>query len=842
MSRRRITADDIIVSLGNIDEKWYDAALDMTPVRQTEQKRFVGYEMTKLLGKKFLWAFVLVLLIANTLTAWYTAGRTPAAAEPSDTISAFFEAYFEEPEKMDAYYEEIQRFNAEQDRLVIEALHRGELDFEPETLPSVWSDDENYSDRRLFDKLYSAINAAADYPDVMRQVIDRAESNLNEFVMMGIPEDSFTYRYQTKVIRLYESVRDNVRIGVEYTRGWGEYFDYDIVNIYIFFLVLMLGSLVFAEEKQVGFLPVLRVSKNGRGRTAAAKILTSLILTWVLTLVFTATTFAVYGLRLGYSSSYNALQALSEFTLSPYQLTIGGYFAVSVGVKLIVFSVFVLIVMALSTLFYNYILIYISGLGIFGLSFLLYTLKYIDPSNPLKNLNFVAVAAVDPLFSRYRAVSFFGNVLGYVPCMLTVYMIIAAAAVGITVLFFVRSAAEIRPGFIDFAVSSVMTALTGVRARIRSAFRNGRRRGRVYSMSLFAAESYKTLISSRFIIVAVLLLIVKCSYSLNVNAAPRSYSDTVYKEYMTTLEGPLTDEKLDWLEDERGKINDILGKQKQMQLAYVNDKISFDDYRDYLDDYNYAFSRSELLSVIEDHAAYLEMKKESGVDAWFMYDTGWKKLYSGDADLFLYTCILLLLTGSFASEYISRSSSGGFAAILRATKNGRKKTFYAKLISAVTVSGVIAVLFGAVDVAVIFRNFDMPSAAAPLASMRMFSAVGGGISVGGYLALFLTLRLAGALIMSVLVCALSELLCRYIPVLGTCVVLTLLPALFAYFGLPAADKVNFLTLLAGTPLYLESVSASLFGCGWAMMAVWIGAAAVIVLALLAPAKKMFVKG
>ena len=311
---------------------------------------------------------------------------------------------------------------------------------------------------------------------------------------------------------------------------------------------------------------------------------------------------------------------------------------------------------------------------------------------------------------------------------------------------------------------------------------------------------------------------------------------------MTTLEGPLTDEKLDWLEDERGKINDILGKQKQMQLAYVNDEISFDDYRKYLDDYNYAYSRSELLSVIEDHAAYLEMKKESGVDAWFMYDTGWKKLYSGDADLFLYTCILLLLTGSFASEYISRSSSGGFAAILRATKNGRKKTFYAKLISAVTVSGVIAVLFGTVDVAVIFRNFDMPSAAAPLASVRMFSAVGGGISVGGYLALFLTLRLAGALIMSVLVCALSELLCRYIPVLGTCVILTLLPALFAYFGLSAADKVNFLTLLAGTPLYLESVSASLFGCGWAMMAVWIGAAAVIVLALLAPAKKMFVKG
>ena len=87
----------------------------------------------------------------------------------------------------------------------------------------------------------------------------------------------------------------------------------------------------------------------------------------------------------------------------------------------------------------------------------------------------------------------------------------------------------------------------------------------------------------------------------------------------------------------------------------------------------------------------------------------------------------------------------------------------------------------------------------------------------------------------------SELLCRYIPVLGSVAVLTLLPALFAYFGLAAADKISFLNLLAGTPLYLESANMSLFGNGWAMLALWIVAAGAAVWAMLVPAKRMFVR-
>ena len=849
MSREKITSDMIMSALGGVDEKWYaladpdSAAADVKKARA--KKHFVLYEIKKLLGIRYLWAFLAIFLVLNSVIAFYSAGKTYAAYEPSQLISSFFEKYFDDPEELDAHYAEIQAFNKEQEELFMKAMQSGNYDFETESMPSIYSTDEDFPDSMLFHTLYSAVNAAADYPNVMQKVIERAVANLAEFKMMGIDEDSFTYRYQIRVIRLYEEVRDNVSIRVEYTHGWEEYFSYEIVNIFIFVFIIMLGSLIFAEEKQTGFLPIIRTSRYGRARTAAAKLITMLLLSSVTVLLFTATTWAVYGLRLGYSSPSNVLQSLSAYTLSPYRITIGQYFAISVGVKLLSFALFSSVVLLLSTVFYNYILIYLSGLAFYGLNFLLYTLKYIDSSSAFKNLNLVAVTAVDPLFVRYRAVNLFSEVCGYVPFMLVSFGIATVLCCSATVILFSRGINDIRLPALDTVTSSVMTAAAGLKNRFIKAgvAKTGKTcAARRYSMSLFGAEAYKTLISSRFILILLVLLALKTAYSVNVFTPLRSYSDTVYKEYMTRLEGEVTDEKLEYIAEERRMINDTLSKQTKMQQDYVNNVITFEEYREYLSDYNYAYSRSELLELVEDQADYLIAEKEkTGIDGWFVYDTGWKKLYGGDADLFLYTSILLLLAGSFASEYLTKSSSGSFAQILRATKNGRNATFRAKLFSSGVIAVLLALVFNAIDIAIVFNSFEMPAASAPLLSTQMFSSVSGSITFAGYLAVFILIRVAASLAMALLVCALSELLCRYLSVLCSAVVITLLPALFAYFGLSAADKVSYMNFFAGTPLYIASQRASLFGSGWAMLAIWLSAVAVAVAAVLVPARKMFTK-
>ncbi|MBR4204838.1 MAG: hypothetical protein IKQ92_05105 [Clostridia bacterium] len=830
--------------IGMMDDKWLKL-LDEEPEEsaaagEKEQHRFVGYELKKLLGVKYLWVFLFVLLMLNTAAAWVSAGRSPAAKEPTQMISDFFDLYFENPAEIDAHHEEMLSFAAEQEALVREAMRMGNFDYAPEVMPNRFSTDENYSDTMLFSKLYSAIEAAKDYPEVLDKVIDRAWANLDAFSDMGIEEDSFAYRYQLRVIGLYEEMRDSVEIGVEYTRGWNEYFAYDTGNVFVFFMLVMLGSILFAQEKQSGFLPILRAAKHGRARTAMAKILTMLLLTALFTLMFTLTSFAVYGLRLGYSSPHNVIQALPAFTLSPYRITIGQYFAVTLGVKLLAFSAFSMIVTALSALFYNYIMIYLAGLGLFGLNFLFYTLKYIDANSVFKNLNLVTAAAASPLFIRYRAMNLFGTVAGFVPVLCVLFPLVIFAGTAAAVILYVRGSSGIRIGWVDAAAAWVLTKTAKARHALSHVGR--RKKSRSYSRSLVLTEVFKTLISSRFLAIVLLILTVKVWYSVKINTPMRSYADAVYKEYMTSLEGEVTEDKLNTLAAERAMIDETLSKQSAMQEAYVNEEISFEEYRAFLSDYNYAYSRSELLSVIEKHADYLVSKEaETGVKGWFLYDTGWRRLVEGDADLFLYASILLLLTGSFAAEYVSKSSSGGFAQLLRSTKNGRLRTFRAKLCSSGMIALILALLTEAVDAAVIAKGYLLPAADAPLVSVERFADVTGGITVGQYCALFFLMRTAGALIMAMLVCALSELLARYIPVLGTSVILTLLPALCAYFGLRAADRVNFLNLLAGTPLFLESARISLFGSGYAMLVLWLAVAVLAVSAMLWPAKRMFVK-
>ena len=95
--------------------------------------------------------------------------------------------------------------------------------------------------------------------------------------------------------------------------------------------------------------------------------------------------------------------------------------------------------------------------------------------------------------------------------------------------------------------------------------------------------------------------------------------------------------------------------------------------------------------------------------------------------------------------------------------------------------------------------------------------------------------------MAMLVCALSEILCKYIPILGTVVVLTLLPAVCVYFGISSAQKINFMNLFAGTPLVLVSADHAWLGSGWTMLAVWISLVGAMTTLLLSVAKRMFVK-
>ena len=836
-------SEELFAGIGSISDKWIteagsDEAL-ASAVKMKKAKKplasVVGYEMRKILSARYLWIFLLVMLLINSAIAWTSVKSTRTASE-NRMIARFVEGYFAAPEEYDAHYAKILAFNEEQNELMKQAIASGNDDFVPERYPNKYSTVDNISDESLFRMLYRAIEEAGEYPDKIKPIIDSAQRNLESLPAIGAGEGDYVYRYQMKIIELYGELLRNTRIGVEYIYGWEEYFSYATVNFFIAVTVIMFSALVFAQEKQNGFLSVLRSTHEGRMTTALGKLLTLVIASLLTVVIFTLSTFAVFGMRSGYSSPVNALQALGGFTLAPYPITVGEYFLASFAIKILTFLLLSFAVAAISVAFSNYAVIFVGGFTLWGTSFLLYS--NVDSSRALKLLNLAGAAETNGLFERFGSLNIFGALCGYLPFLLVIFAALTVICAVFCAAMHTRGFVGISFAFIDTAKAELRIAVGKLSVILSKLGVSKKHEIRSFSSSLVSAEIFKSLISSRFIIALVLILCVKTAYSAELYSAPKSYSDEVYYEYMTHLEGELTDEKLGYIRAEREDIDSILRQREQMQNAYRDGEIDFNEYYDYLARYNYAESRNELLKVIEEHAKYLAEADNGG---WFVYDTGWQKLYSGDADLFLYTAILLLLAGIFASEYFSRGEKGGFARILRSTKKGREQTFSAKLISAAIMSLTLTVITSAIDIISVFGNYEMPALSAPIVSIREFAALTPSLTVGGYMAVFLVLRITGALLMAMLVCALSELLCRYLPVLGTVIVLTLLPAFCVGFGISAAEPLNFLNLLAGTPILINSAETALFGSDWGMLAIWITAAAAAVGGIMMPARKMYVK-
>ena len=298
--------------------------------------KYIRYELQKLLGIRYLWIFLAVLLLSNGAIAFYTANKAQPKGITSQEISNFYDLYFSDTVEMEKYYTEMQEWQAEQQKLFLEAMQSGNREYVPEEWVNQYAPD-GYSDMMLFMEVYAKIKSAGSYSSDMQKVINRANANLAEFRSMGISEDSYTYKYQQRIIGTYERLRDNVQIGVEYTHGWGDYFDYDIVNIFIFVILIMFGSVIFAQEKVSGFLPIVRSARYGRTRTAFAKIAVMGLLTVGIVLLFTFTTWGIYGLELGYSSPSNAIQAFgSSLTASIYH---GRSVRDTVAVRLLTFLV-----------------------------------------------------------------------------------------------------------------------------------------------------------------------------------------------------------------------------------------------------------------------------------------------------------------------------------------------------------------------------------------------------------------------------------------------------------------------------------------------------------------------
>ena len=357
--------------------------------------------------------------------------------------------------------------------------------------------------------------------------------------MLGISEDSYTYKYQRKIIEQYNYVKNYVNIEFENAKGWDVYYLYDIDKILIFIFISILYITIFSIERQTDCLNILRVSKYGRIQTSLSKGIVLFIAIITVNLLFSFENIIIIGSKIGFSSLNNSIQAFRDFVLCPYNISVLQYGIISFAFESISYFSFSAIAVLITLLLNNTPLSYISTIGLYGINLALYFLRSLWGNKFINLISLVSVSTADDVLRQYSTTHFFNNPLSYAILIGFLYSVVLCLVIPINIALYSETILS------RIKIPSLRESPS---EKTRSLSCTAKAKNRSHSLSIFLNEIYKILISSKYIYIVLALLIIKIGVASEEFKPYKSYSDQVYKEYMILLEGELTPEKADSLQ------------------------------------------------------------------------------------------------------------------------------------------------------------------------------------------------------------------------------------------------------------------------------------------------------
>lgn len=168
------------------------------------------------------------------------------------------------------------------------------------------------------------------YPAYLETVQEQA-SKMRKFSIFS-DKDSFSYR---NIMKTGEDFKRCEGITVEIGTEWGihvmnSYFVGDLTVLIAVFLVI---NILFWQEKEKGLYPMIRCTRNGRGKLMTRKVIVLGVITVVLCLLFYIPIVAICWKMFGFGDVNRSIQSISSFRECILPLTIKDYILLFVGMK-----------------------------------------------------------------------------------------------------------------------------------------------------------------------------------------------------------------------------------------------------------------------------------------------------------------------------------------------------------------------------------------------------------------------------------------------------------------------------------------------------------------------------
>ena len=588
------------------------------------------------------------------------------------------------------------------------------------------------------DKKRSDEQYIAGYRSDIERVIRLAERNIADLSGGG---DSFVIRYQKKVIEKYTAILGSGQIP-ERISGFDEYVAMSGQISLLPFLVVILGSRIILCEHDSRMKSFLCISKRG-GRTYAKKLWLMLFLSFGLSAVFSTLNLTVCGIKHGLSGLQAPVVSVQSMEFCPYPMSIIGYILTVYVISSTLTFLVALLSSVVGKLSGSYIFTFLSGGTVC-------TCLYLSGFD------------LGGIFTRYRALNLFGIAVDALP-FYAILLLLTGAFLG--TLFCLVGNRQTSFGERIRRAEQLLLEKTGA---VRKKVFDGKRSRCVRRHGLYVFELKKIFVSSKLILLVILLLGTKIYFCIE-NGAQNDPYEREYYRLCTELGGELTDEKSLYITTGLAECEAVLSQHEEKKSQVQSGLITSEQYNEYLQKLYVAEVRQSAFLRLDEQRRHIESLRDEGKKAEIIFDSGWKTLFGAKPDLYLYALILLLFAGIYTFEY-----KGGMDRLLPSVKRGGHVLDRTKFLTAATVTAVLCLIFAATDIMFLTRLYPLENLSAPA-----LSVIGIPMSVNTSLLLYATLfelkRMLGFVLLSVIVCLASKFLRKLYLIIPAVSALTLLP-------------------------------------------------------------------
>ena len=588
------------------------------------------------------------------------------------------------------------------------------------------------------DKKRSDEEYIAGYRSDIERVIRLAERNIADLSGGG---DSFIVRYQKRVIEKYTAILGSGQIP-ERISGFDEYVAMSGQISLLLLLAVILGSRVILCEHDSRMKSFLCISKRG-GRTYAKKLWLMLFLSLGLSAVFSILNLTVCGIKHGFSGWQAPVVSVQSMEFCPYPMSIIGYILTVYVISAALTFLVALLSSVVGKLSGSYIFTFLSG----GVICACLYLSGFD---------------LGGIFTRYRALNLFAIAVDALP-FYAILLLLTGAFLG-TLFCLVGNRQTSFGERMCRAENLLLEKTDAVRKKVlkRKSPRRVRRHG------LYVYELKKIFVSSKLILLVILLLGTKIYFCIE-NGAQNDPYEREYYRLCTELGGELTNEKSVYITTGLAEFEAVLSQHEEKKSQVQSGLITSEQYNEYLQKLYVAEVRQSAFLRLDEQRRHIESLRDEGKNAEIIYDSGWKTLFGAKPDLYLYALILLLFAGIYSFEYKS-----GMDGLLPSVKRGGHVLDRTKFLTVATVTAVLCLIFTAIDIMFLTRLYPLENLSAPA-----LSVIGIPMSVNTslllYAALFELKRMLGFVLLSVIVCFASKFLRKLYLIIPAVSALTLLP-------------------------------------------------------------------